>query len=107
MPTETSSKRNSIIIGVVVVVALLLGGGYYWYNSSSENGGSSAGVVDISLFTKKEFIEFYKVKDKAKFGDMSFTKKDLYNQLEEHTVNFPTTTPPGRDDPYFPPYATP
>ena len=105
MPQNIFSQKNIMIV-VGVVVLLLAGGAYYWYSSSSDPSTQDIASFDASLLNKDE-ADFYAVKDRVQFGDLSFMKRDLYNNLENNTVDIPMVIPKGRDNPYFLPYATP
>lgn len=95
------SQKNSIII--VIVLILVFGVGYYFFLGNAESTSNApSGTVDVTLFNK-DVKNFYEVKDKINFNNLSFTKEKFYAQLKENTVEFSPAVPTGRPNPFWAP----
>jgi hypothetical protein len=104
MPQNLLSQKNSII-GIVVVIAIL-GGGYAYYTSTQDDAAAASGAVNPSFYSK-DVKDFYAVKDKINFSNLSFMKKPFYTQVRDgDTVEIPIVEPIGRPNPFVP-YVTP
>lgn len=100
MQQNLFTQKNSII--AVVTILFLLGGGYYWYSMSSSASSKKASTdIDKSVLNKN-VADFYVYKEKIKLSDKAFMQKEVYQQLEDYTEEFPFLPPPGRKNPFVP-----
>jgi hypothetical protein len=100
MKENIFSKNNSIIGSIVLVVILVAG--YYFY-TTTQDAPPSAGKVDPTLFSNKEVVSFYSVKDSINLKDTSFKNKAFYANLKDYTVEIPSVEPTGRPNPFWAP----
>lgn len=101
---QNFAQQKNMIFGVVAVIVLLVIG-YFGYSLTKSAEEASQAVVDPNLFSP-DVRDFYNVKDKISFKDLSFMKKSFYTQLQDYTVEIPSVKPTGRPNPFVP-YVTP
>ena len=98
MQENLLSQKNSII--ALVLVLMCLTGGYFWYSSQAPDQASAI-KVDPKLF-RQDVKDFYTAQGNINLKDLSFTKKTIYPELKDNSVDIATTAPTGRPNPFVP-----